>query len=163
VITLDCDWLIVPVACDLFSLRALSTLGRSLVDWVKSWGIIADLAPVDMPLLPGRPVFLGYIPEGFRTYGGTVTRQQSYFLAQIDKEVHSQVVTLLSDVDPRLVASRSSFRLGEVKNFGALVPASQREGRPLFEVDAGSADQREQARQAFEAIAVAVEEADGSR
>ncbi len=157
-ILLDCDQFIVPVACDLFSLRALKTLGRTLVQWITSWETIADLAPADMSLLPGRPVFLGYIPEGFRTYGGTVTRQQSHFLGEIDREIHSQIVSLLADVAPDLVGERHALRLGEVKDFGALVPASQRQGSPLYEADAGSPQQRSEARDALSSIAKAIEE-----
>lgn len=158
-ILLDCDYFVVPVACDLFSLRALKTLGRTLVDWISSWETIADLAPAGTPLLPGRPTFLGYIPEGFRTYGGGVTQQQSYFLAQIEKEIHSQVVTLLRELDPLLVAKRRTFKLGEVKHFGALVPASQRTGSPLYEVDAGSPTQRSEASSALSGIAQAIDTA----
>ena len=158
-ILLDCDYFVVPVACDLFSMRALKTLGRTLVDWISSWETIADLAPAGTPLLPGRPTFLGYIPEGFRTYGGGVTQQQSYFLAQIEKEIHSQVVTLLRELDPLLVAKRRSFKLGEVKHFGALVPASQRTGSPLYEVDAGSQTQRSEAGAALSGIAQVIDSA----
>jgi cellulose biosynthesis protein BcsQ len=157
VILLDCDQFIVPVACDLFSLRALKTLGRTLVEWITSWDTIADLAPAGTRLLPGEPKFLGYIAEGFRTYGRTPTKQQSYYLAQIDKEIHSQVVALLRELDDSLVSNRSSFRLGEVKDFGALVPASQREGQPLYEVDAGSPEQRKAAREALSSIAEAID------
>lgn len=156
-VLLDCDQFIVPVACDLFSLRALKTLGRTLVDWITSWETIADLAPAGTSLLPGKPVFLGYIPEGFRTYGGTVTRQQSHFLAQIDKEIHSQVVSLLRNLDPMLVSERPSFKLGEVKHFGSLVPASQREGTPLYAVHAGSPEQRSAAHAALSSIAAAID------
>lgn len=134
VILLDCDRFIVPVACDLFSLRALSTLGRTLVDWITSWGTIADLAPEGTTLLPGRPTFLGYIPEGFRTYAGHVTEEQSRYLAQIERGINSQVVALLRDLDPLLVNSpRRNFRLGQVKHFGALVPASQDKGYPCMQ------------------------------
>jgi cellulose biosynthesis protein BcsQ len=157
-ILLDCDDFIVPVACDLFSLRALKTLGRTLVDWITSWETIGDLAPAGTSLLPGRPVFLGYIPEGFKTYGGVVTQQQSHFLSEIDKEIHSQIVSLLREVDPDLVTRQTSLRLGEVKNFGALVPASQREGIPLYAVTAGSQQQRGEAEAALSSIAEAIEE-----
>ena len=157
-ILLDCDYFIVPVACDLFSLRALKTLGRTLVDWISGWETIADLAPEDMALLPGKPSFLGYIPEGFKVYGGAITRQQSRFLAQIDKEVHSQVIALLRDVDPSLVSGApGSLKLGEMKDFGALITASQREGKPLFDVRTGSAAQRKAARTALTTIAEAIE------
>jgi cellulose biosynthesis protein BcsQ len=158
-VLLDCDYFIVPVACDLFSLRALKTLGRTLVDWISDWDTISDLAPTDMPLLPGRPEFLGYIPGRFRTYGGVVAKQQSDFLAQIEKEVYSQVIVLLRGLDSDLVPDRKSFKLGEVKDFGALVPASQRSGSPLYDVDAGSPEQRDEAQRALVSIARAIERA----
>ncbi len=158
VILLDCDHFIVPVAADLFSLRALKTLGRTLVQWITEWETISSLAPEGLGLLPGRPAFLGYVPEGFRTYGGSPTAQQSRYLAQISRDINSEVVALLRDVDPRLVSSRrKNHVLAEVKDFGALVPASQRSGTPLDSVTAGSPAQREQARRAFAGMAKMVD------
>jgi cellulose biosynthesis protein BcsQ len=158
VILLDCSHFIVPVAADLFSLRALKTLGRTLVEWITSWETIADLAPEDTPLLPGRPQLLGYIPQGFRTYGGVVIQQQSHFLAQIDKEIQSQLVSLLRSVGTDLVTSRKSLRIGEVKHFGQIVPASQRDGTPLSEAYAGTDEQRAAAAKAFDAIAATIDQ-----
>jgi cellulose biosynthesis protein BcsQ len=153
-ILLDCDYFIVPVACDLFSLRALKTLGRTLVDWVRAWSTIADLAPEGTYLLPGRPVFLGYVPGGFRVYGGQIAREHSRFLSRIEREVHSQVVSLLTAVDPELAPHRlRDLKLGEVKNFSTLVAASQRQGLPLPTVNAGSAVQRGEAKRSLDSIA----------
>jgi cellulose biosynthesis protein BcsQ len=157
-ILLDCDGFIVPVAADLFSLRALSTLGRTLVDWITTWQTIADLAPADTPLLPGKPRFLGYVPEGFRTYAGVPASQPSRFLSAIDRAIRSEIVGLLGDVDPQLIEGRKSFRLGQVKHFGALVPASQTEGQPLYAVTEGSADQRSDARKALFGLARTIDE-----
>lgn len=154
VILLDCDYVVVPVACDLFSLRALKTLGRTLVEWITSWGIISDLAPQGIPLLPGKPAFLGYVPEGFKVYGGVIAQGPSAFLSRIDREIHSQVVALLRKLDPNLVVgSTQQLKLGEIKHFGALVPASQSEGVPLHQVSTGSAEQRQAALLAFSSLA----------
>ena len=98
---LDCDYFIVPVACDLFSLRALKTLGRTLASWIGEWDTIADLAPEGMYLLPGRPRFLGYVPGGFRVYGDAVASQHSHYLSRIEREIHSQIVVLLREDRPR--------------------------------------------------------------
>ncbi len=156
-ILLDCDYFIVPVACDLFSLRALKTLGRTLVSWINSWETIADLAPEGTSLLPGRPSFLGYIPERFRVYGGTVTIQHAQFLARIDKEIRTQIIEVFRKSDPDLIPKGNrSFKIGEVKDFGSLVPASQKEGSPLYEVNAGSPNQREEAHKALLGIANAI-------
>lgn len=142
VILLDCDYLIVPVACDLFSLRSLRTLGRTLVDWIKSWNIISSIAAEGTPLLPGRPQFLGYIPQRFRIYAGVLTQQHQQFLDRIEREILTQVVGVLRDLDPKLVTSRKKYRLGAMRDYGALVPASQRSGEPIYAVDAGSDEQR---------------------
>lgn len=160
VILLDCDFFIVPVAADLFSLRALKTLGRTLSQWISEWETITSLAPEGLSLLPGRPSFLGYIPEGFRTYGGIPTAQQTRYLAQISRDINSEVVALLRDIDPELVSSRRrSHVLAEIKDFGALVPASQLSGEPLDSVNAGSSAQRDDARRAFARLAKAVDNA----
>jgi cellulose biosynthesis protein BcsQ len=158
VILLDCTYFVVPVAADLFSLRALKTLGRTMVEWITSWDTIADLAPEGTPLLPGRPRLLGYIPQGFRTYGGAVIQQQSHFLAQIDKEVQGQLVALLRGIGSDLVPSGRSLRIGEVKHFGQIVPASQRDGTPLSNATAGTDEQRAAAAAAFTAIAQTIDE-----
>lgn len=158
-ILLDCDYFIVPVACDLFSVRALRTLGRTLVSWIQDWQTISALAPEETPLLAGKPKFLGYVPGGFRVYGGAMAQQHSHYLSQIEKDIYSQVVTLLRKADPDLAqGSMSQFKLGEIKDFASLVPASQREGRPLYAVSAGTPAQRATARQAFMTLAKRVEQ-----
>jgi len=158
-ILLDCDYFIVPVACDLFSLRALRTLGRTLVSWIRDWQTVSALAPEETPLLVGKPKFLGYVPGGFRVYGGAIAQQHSYYLSQIEKDIHSQIVTLLRKVDPDLVqGSMSQFKLGEIKNFGSLVPSSQRDGLPFYAVQSGTQEQRADAKQALTALAKKVEQ-----
>lgn len=154
-ILLDCDFFMVPVACDLFSLRALKTLGRTLTAWIEDWETISELAPEGIPLLGGRPRFLGYVPGGFRVYGGAVAQQQSHYLSRIEKEIHSQIVAILRKLDPTLaVGPLSHFKLGEVQDFGSLVAASQRTGLPIFSVDdAGTQTQRQRARRVFTSLA----------
>lgn len=158
-ILLDCDYFIVPVACDLFSLRALRTLGRTLVSWIQDWQTVSALAPEETPLLSGKPKFLGYVPGGFRVYGGAIAQQHSRYLYQIEKDIHSQIVTLLRKIDPDLAqGSMSQFKLGEIKNFGSLVPSSQRDGVPLYAVQSAAQEQRAAAKQALTALAKKVEQ-----
>ena len=157
-ILLDCDYFIVPVACDLFSLRALSTLGRTLGTWVSDWLSISNLAPEGVYLLGGYPTFLGYIPEGFKIYGGAVASQPSKYLSRIDKEIHEQIVTVLRRLDPRLVETTSQrYKLGEIKNFGTLIPTSQQQGKPIYEVEGGAPYQRTEARTAFRSLATRID------
>jgi cellulose biosynthesis protein BcsQ len=153
-ILLDCDHFIVPVACDLFSLRALKALGRTLTAWISDWKTIADLAPEGMYLLSGEPKFAGYVPGGFRVYGGAIAQQHSHYLSKIEKEIQSQVVALLRKLDPALATgTMAQFKLGEVKDYGSLVPASQRDGLPLYDVKAGTQAQRDAAKNTLMSIA----------
>jgi len=154
VLLLDCDYFIVPVACDLFSIRALKTLGHTLVKWMTEWNTILELAPTNMQLLPGSPRFLGYIPQRFRVYGGDVASAYAKYLPRIDKAIASDLIAVLRKVEPSL-ASRSSSEsaLGQVKDFGTIATASQVEGKPMKDVNAGTPAQRHDAEAAFVNIA----------
>lgn len=156
VILLDCDFFVVPVSCDLFSLRALKTLSRSLVDWVETWSTIDELAPEGLSRLAGRPTFLGYIPQGFRVYAGSPISAQSAFLSRIDREVQEELVRHLGALTPPLVTREKKAQLGDVKHFGTLVPNSQREGLPIWEAT-GTANYKEEAWEAFSGIAREIE------
>ena len=63
ILLLDSDFFVVPVACDLFSVRALATLGTTLSRWIIDARTISSIAPDSAPVLAGVPTFLGYIPQ----------------------------------------------------------------------------------------------------
>lgn len=153
VILLDCDHFIVPAACDLFSLRAIKTLGHTLATWVTDWRTILELAPDDIYLLPGEPKLMGYLPQRFSVYAKKPTSAYAKFIPQIERAVQSDVVTVLRRIDSALVPRAQSLRMGDVKDFGNLAPKSQEEGRWLPEVSVGTADQHDAARQIFTEIA----------
>lgn len=150
-ILLDCDYFIIPAAYDQFSVRALKTLGRTLHSWIVDWKTISELAPADVPLLPGRPVFLGYIPQNFTVYRGGVASQQAKFIALLENGVQTDIVNVLRDLE--VAPKRKTNRLGAVKDYGTLVATSQREGVPIYSTSTGSAHQKELAWKAFVAIA----------
>jgi cellulose biosynthesis protein BcsQ len=139
VIVLDCDHLVVPVACDLFSVRALSTLGQTLKSWIVDWQTIASLAPDDIELLPGKPRFMGYIPQRFKVYGRTMAQAPTYYLRKVQKQIGSDVVKVLRKVGPRLVPSAGvDPRIGQVQEFSSLAQLAQRQGLPLWNVQGGN-------------------------
>jgi cellulose biosynthesis protein BcsQ len=126
VILLDCDYFIIPVAYDLFSIRALKTLGRTLHTWISDWQTITELAPEGTYLLPGKPRFLGYIPQNFSVYRGTLASQHSRYVGLLERSIQSDVINVLKTVGAHV--PRFSYKLGEIKDLGTLVTASQREG-----------------------------------
>jgi cellulose biosynthesis protein BcsQ len=151
IILLDCDFFIVPAAYDLFSVRALKTLGRTLHTWISHWETVSELAPDGLYLLPGMPHFLGYIPQNFTVYRGGVASEQGKYLGLLDKSIRTEIVGVLKELG--VADQRSDYDLGEIKDFGSLVTASQREGRPIYSVKHGSNERRQRARADFRAIA----------
>jgi cellulose biosynthesis protein BcsQ len=157
VILLDCDYFIVPAACDLFSVRALRTLGHTLCEWINQWTGITQLAPDKSYLLPGKPRFLGYIPQQFRVYGQSMTRDHSFYLAQLERKIQSDIVLPLRNIDKTLAPLGSgASRLGEVRDFGVIVEAAQQQGLPLERVKGGNSALREAARVSFGRIAAKI-------
>jgi cellulose biosynthesis protein BcsQ len=154
VILLDSDFFAIPAACDLFSLRAVTTLGHTLEGWIRDWQTISDLAPSSTDLLPGFPKVLGFIPQRFRVYRGLPSAQYARFIPMLEKRIQADVVAVLKEIDEELVpAAAYPLRIGEVKDFGSLVNSSQTEGVPIFKVKDASDAQRSEALVAFTALA----------
>jgi cellulose biosynthesis protein BcsQ len=157
VILLDCDYFIVPVACDLFSIRALKTLGHTLAKWIGDWQTITELAPENMYLLPGSPKFLGYIPQRFRTYGQEPAGHYAKFLPRIERAIGNDVIEVLKRANPNLVPrSSTGNQLGQIKDFGSLAAGSQNKGTPIKDFDSATAVQRDEAERAFRELAVKI-------
>jgi cellulose biosynthesis protein BcsQ len=153
IILLDCDYFIIPAACDLFSVRGLKSLGFTLTNWITDWSTLKDLAPDNQRLLKGRPRFLGHIPQRFRTYSGSMTTISSNFFEQFEKQILKDVIVPLRRIDPKLVRTSSvNSKLGSVRDFASLAQQAQEEGVPLWEAR-GDPVLREAAKIAFSRIA----------
>ncbi len=154
IILLDCDYFIIPAACDLFSVRALKTLGHSLASWIRDWSTISQLAPDNIPLLQGEPKFLGYILQRFKMYGGAMAEKFSSYASKLEKSAHSDIVMVLREIDTDLAkSSLSQNKLGQVKDFSSLVLSSQEQGKSFFSVDGGKDLPKQEAKAAFMSIA----------
>jgi cellulose biosynthesis protein BcsQ len=154
VLLLDSDFFIVPVACDLFSIRALSTLGQTLKKWIIEASTIASLAPDGAPLLRGKPRFLGYIPQRFKVYGQTMAHESAQYLRQIKRKMFENVAAVLRQIDTHLAPDPTVDPvIGQVKDFATLVQSAQREGVPLWETSSTNSDQKLAAKRAFNDIA----------
>ncbi len=154
---LDSDFFIVPVACDLFSTRALSTLGQTLKQWILDCRTIRALAPDGVYLLPGTPRFMGYIPQRFKTYGQAMASVPAGFARQVERRIYSDVMSVLRKLDPSLVHGVvRENRLGQVKDFGTTAQMAQNQGVPIADVQGGNDQHKTEASSAFRAIAKAI-------
>jgi cellulose biosynthesis protein BcsQ len=154
IILLDCDAFVVPAACELFSVRAIKTLGHTLSSWISDWNSVVELAPSSVNLLPGMPQPLGYIPQRFRVYDSLPSKTYLSWLPELEKTFKSDLLSLLRRVDPSLVQTATApLNLGFVPDFGSRAVAAQREGVPLWETGYGTAVQRNLAWSCFGRLA----------
>ena len=115
---LDCTHFIVPAACDLFSSRALKTLGFALSDWVATWERIREMAPDGSPLLAGNPILLGYVPQGFRVYRGEMAQSPFSVLSKLESRIVDFVWKPLQSAFGVPAKDRASkLKLGQIKFF----------------------------------------------
>ena len=154
VLLLDCYCFILPVTCDLFSVRALATLGQAVSAWMRDADIIGSISPDNMPLLEAKPALLGYIHQPFRVYGRAAAKEATSHLPEIKNCIHDHVVAMLLKHGERLAPSRADDpNLGEVKGMSSLVQFAQREGVSMWECSGGTPAQRRAAKQSFACIA----------
>lgn len=103
-ILLDCDYFATPVAADLFSLRALATVGRSLGRWIRDWETVRHMSTDPSGLLTGQPIYLGYITSAYKVSSGRIaTRPHEFWEKKIAPRVRECVVADLQKVHPDLV------------------------------------------------------------
>lgn len=152
VVLLDADYFVVPAACDLFSLRAIKTLGHTLANWIRDWSTIEALAPKEFYTFPGSPKLMGFIPQRFRTYGDLPVDAHVRFISRIATAIHTEVRATLKMIDPDLVPF-DDLKIGEVKDFSSLASRSQERGLPLWELSQATPAQRVDAHAAFAALA----------
>ncbi|MEQ0770900.1 AAA family ATPase [Paraburkholderia tropica] len=160
---LGCEHFVVPVACDLFSLRALGTLGQTLCSWISSWKTVRDLTKEidDVTLLPGLPKFAGYITQHFNIYRGRSSSAFEAWEKKIAPRIIKNVVTPLQGLAPELIDVHGGKpnKLGEVPAFHSLAPLSQKLGIPIGglsghpEVNNGYGQKIDEADETFRAIA----------
>lgn len=153
-ILLDCSHFIVPAACDLFSSRALKTLGYALSEWVTTWQRVSEMAPDGTILLPGSPKLLGFIPQGFRVYGGRMADAPLVVLDTLETRIVDFVWKPLQNAYGLSAKDKpAKLKLGEVKNFGILVTEAQRQGQPIWNITGGNAGSKAEARKVFKDLA----------
>jgi cellulose biosynthesis protein BcsQ len=129
-VLLDCDYFITPVAADLFSLRALSTVGVSVARWIRDWQTIRSLATAEQSamLFAGMPSYLGYVTSAYKVNAGrNAAGPHADWERRIAPRVRDRIVADLRAVDPSL-APHGSNKLSSIKHFHSLAPEAQKHG-----------------------------------
>lgn len=139
VVLLACDFFILPMSSDIFSIQALSNISTALKTWVNgiSRGLQEYAEREGEPFrLCGSDVssnlkLLGYIYQQYtaKSIGGVTRPVMAY--ERILQEVPSTIERELSNmVIPNI--SIDDLCLGSIPNFNSLIPMSQTANKPVF-------------------------------
>lgn len=128
---LAADYVIVPVAPDIFSLKGLSNVGRGLGDWRKGWNRRLEDAPPTQDGWPdGKMSPIGYIVSRFSTYAGEKSAHFRRWINRVPYAFHNDVLGE-SERAPNRVEDDNSC-LAWLKDYRSLVPMAQEARKPIF-------------------------------
>jgi chromosome partitioning protein len=124
------DYVLVPVAPDLFSMQGLENVGPRLTKWRGEWQDRFDRAPpLDFTLPKGKMTSLGYVVARHSVLaGGAVKAFQRWIdrMPEVYRRSFGQPVTAGLDI------SVDEYCLGQLKDFRSLMPMAQEAKKPMF-------------------------------
>lgn len=136
-VLLSSDGFLVPAAPDLFSIRALQSLGTTVKTWSRDWSRARDRLDPRFQL-DGTPHLVGVIKQHFNIYGGRETQAYERWAARFPQAIENGLLQPLDGILDREgvplsepARSANSF-VGELKNFHSLIPAAQQYHLPIF-------------------------------
>lgn len=128
------DYVVVPLAPDLFSIQALRNLGPRITTWRGEWADRVRKCPpdVDFGLPAGHMQAAGYVVMQFGLRDGSPVKAYERFLARIPAEFHENVVR---DSFSGAMAA-DPFHLASLKHYRSLAPLAMQARKPMFELKA---------------------------
>ncbi|MBR5984031.1 MAG: AAA family ATPase [Bacteroidales bacterium] len=138
VVLLACNYFILPMSSDIFSIQALSNISTALNTWLRSINRGLDeykekeKRPFyinDVEILP-KLKLLGYIYQQYtaKSVGGVRRPVMAY--EKILHDMPSKIETELHDMIDNI--SPEELNLGSIPNFNSLIPMSQTANKPIF-------------------------------
>ncbi|MBW5809407.1 ParA family protein (plasmid) [Burkholderia cepacia] len=139
-VLLSCDYFILPMSSDIFSLRGLQNIEVAITSWSK--GLDRGLASykedngVDFEFDDaGAPnvtaiKFLGYVTQQYtaKTVAGKKQPVDAYekIIKRIDPEIKKSLIDKING------GKKLNYKLGEIPYFSSLVPMAQTSTKPIF-------------------------------
>ena len=125
------DYVVVPLAPDLFSLQGLRNLGPALREWRKQWKERAKRNPVKgLPLPEGRMEPVGYVVMQHSVRLDRPTRAYDRWVARIPGVYRTAVTKVVSDREVSVEEDPNCLAL--LKHYRSLMPMAQEARKPMF-------------------------------
>ena len=158
------DFVVVPLAADLFSLQGLRNLGPTLRGWRGDWKKrLENWASPEFQLPLGSMRVVGYVMQQHSVRLDRPVKAYDRWAVRIPAQYRESVLGL-SPSDAPMDPSKDSECLATLKHYRSLVPLAQEARKPIFELTAADgalgshALSVQGARRDFKALALAIQE-----
>ena len=130
-VTISSDYIIVPVASDLFSLQGIKNLGITLNAWKKQWSQRKDLKPTNISFeIPNKnSAPLGYIVMQYSSKESKPVKSYLRWANRIPS-VFSEFV--LSSNSQNTSVENDDYCIALLKHYRSLAPMSMEAHKPIF-------------------------------
>lgn len=141
---LAADFVVVPMAADLFSLRGLYNVGPQLRRWRNEWNTRLALATPELrqELPVGRMQPIGYVVQPTGQEAGKPCKAYRAWLNRIPSVYREQILGFPPEErwQPRAAAGDTllddPYRLAMIKPYHSLIPLSHKARKPVFDLRA---------------------------
>jgi chromosome partitioning protein len=128
------DYVVIPLAADLFSLQGLRNLGPTLRHWRSDWRKRLDNWPAaSFPLPEGKMTALGYLVQQHSERLSRPVKAYDRWAARIPGVYRESV---LSDKSTPPPMTNDPLCLARLKHYRSLVPMAQEARKPIFQLTA---------------------------
>lgn len=129
---LAADYLVIPLAADLFSLQGLKNLGPTVRDWRRQWKKIQSEVSVDFELPGGHMTPAGYVVLQHAVRLDRPVRAYAKWLDRIPT-VYREAVLGEKPSGP-IDQGEDNHCLATLRNYRSLMPMSQDARKPMFDL-----------------------------
>ena len=134
------DFVVIPMAADLFSLQGLKNLGPTLQDWKKAWEkrlnnwLDSDdkKESPDLQLPEGKMQAIGYLCQQYSTRLSRPVRSYDRWVQKIPAVFRESVLNEKTFTD--IKQEDDPYCLAIIKHFRSLVPMAQEHRKPIFDL-----------------------------
>lgn len=140
-VLLACDFFIMPMTADIFSLKAISNIAFCLKQWkekIAEGFIRYENTNKERFPIPGNRIIdvklLGYVMQQYKakTANGEKIAVNSY--EKIIADCRQQISIELKDFYPKEFDEKS-LQIGDIAHFASLIPMSQSANKPVFNLE----------------------------
>jgi chromosome partitioning protein len=125
------DFVVIPLASDLFSLQGLRNLGPQLRSWREAWEELLQKSPdPDLPLPSGRMCPIGYVVMQHAMRADRPVKAYLRWMERIPGEYRESV--LGEDRGGALDVAQDVYCLATLKHYRSLMPLAMEARKPMF-------------------------------